>query len=364
MEIRVGGKYRLKRKIGSGSFGSIYLATNVQSNEEVAVKLENARSHHPQLMYEARIYKLLQGGTGIPDTHWFGVEGDFNILVMDLLGQSLEDLFTACNRRLNLKTVLMLADQMISRVEYIHTKNFIHRDIKPDNFLMGTGRKTNQVYVIDFGLAKRYRDPKTGQHIPYREGKNLTGTARYASISTHLGIEQSRRDDMEALGYVFMYFLRGSLPWQGLPANNKREKYERIMESKMSTTVDALCRGFPVEFTTYLNYSRGLRFEEKPDYSYLKRLFKDVMFREGHQYDFLYDWTLQSRPEPRASEAKEEEKQDGKERNRLRDRTEKVAKQDKLEREERPERERQDKGPQVPAPRIVTINSRTRQEYK
>lgn len=348
MEIRVGGKYRLKRKIGSGSFGSIYLATNVQSNEDVAVKLENARSHHPQLMYEARIYKLLQGGAGIPDTHWFGVEGDFNILVMDLLGQSLEDLFNACNRRLTLKTVLMVADQMISRVEYIHTKNFIHRDIKPDNFIMGTGRKANQVYVIDFGLAKRYRDPKTGQHIQYREGKSLTGTARYASISTHLGIEQSRRDDIEAMGYVFMYFLRGSLPWQGLPANTKREKYERIMERKMSTTVEALCRNFPVEFSTYLNYSKSLRFEDKPDYAYLKRLFKDVMYRDNYQYDFVYDWTLINRGE-RSDESKEEEKKD------------RVRRSERQERpQERPEKqERTSQGP-----RIVTVNSRGRQDIQ
>ncbi|KAJ0007049.1 hypothetical protein Pint_28980 [Pistacia integerrima] len=209
MEPRVGNKFRLGRKIGSGSFGEIYLGTNSQTNEEVAIKLENIKTKHPQLQYESKLYKILQGGTGIPNVKWFGVEGDYNVLVMDLLGPSLEDLFNFCSRKLSLKTVLMLADQMINRVEFVHSKSFLHRDIKPDNFLMGLGRRANQVYIIDFGLAKRYRDTATHQHIPYRENKNLTGTARYASMNTHLGIEQSRRDDLESLGYVLMYFLRG-----------------------------------------------------------------------------------------------------------------------------------------------------------
>ncbi|KAJ1954140.1 serine/threonine protein kinase, partial [Linderina pennispora] len=179
----------------------------------------------------------------------------------------------------------------LSRIEYIHNKSFIHRDIKPDNFLMGIGRRTNLVHVIDFGLAKKYRDPRTHMHIPYRENKNLTGTARYASINTHLGIEQSRRDDLESLGYVLMYFLRGSLPWQGLKAATKKQKYDRIMEKKMSTSTEELCRGFPPEFAVYLNYARSLRFDDKPDYTYLKRLFRDLFVRSDFKYDYLFDWT-------------------------------------------------------------------------
>ncbi|XVE51916.1 hypothetical protein DITRI_Ditri02bG0078800 [Diplodiscus trichospermus] len=292
MEPRVGNKYRLGRKIGSGSFGEIYLGTNIQTNEEVAIKLENVKTKHPQLMYESKLYKILQGGTGIPNVRWFGVEGDYNVLVMDLLGPSLEDLFNFCSRKLSLKTVLMLADQMINRVEFVHSKSFLHRDIKPDNFLMGLGRRANQVYIIDFGLAKKYRDTSTHQHIPYRENKNLTGTARYASMNTHLGIEQSRRDDLESLGYVLMYFLRGSLPWQGLKAGNKKQKYEKISEKKVSTSIEALCRGYPTEFASYFHYCRSLRFEDKPDYSYLKRLFRDLFIREGFQFDYVFDWTI------------------------------------------------------------------------
>eukprot|EP00262_Sarcandra_glabra_P002792 TRINITY_DN1317_c0_g3_i1.p1 TRINITY_DN1317_c0_g3~~TRINITY_DN1317_c0_g3_i1.p1 ORF type:complete len:475 (-),score=84.66 TRINITY_DN1317_c0_g3_i1:524-1948(-) len=292
MEPRVGNKFRLGRKIGSGSFGEIYLGTNIQTNEEVAIKLENVKTKHPQLLYESKLYRILQGGTGIPNVRWFGVEGDYNVLVMDLLGPSLEDLFNFCSRKLSLKSVLMLADQMINRVEFVHAKSFLHRDIKPDNFLMGLGRRANQVYIIDFGLAKKYRDTSTHQHIPYRENKNLTGTARYASMNTHLGIEQSRRDDLESLGYVLMYFLRGSLPWQGLKAGTKKQKYEKISERKVSTSIEALCRGYPTEFASYFHYCRSLRFDDKPDYAYLKRIFRDLFIREGFQFDYVFDWTI------------------------------------------------------------------------
>ncbi|KAJ6822981.1 casein kinase 1-like protein 2 isoform X1 [Iris pallida] len=292
MEPRVGNKFRLGRKIGSGSFGEIYLGTNIQTNEEVAIKLENVKMKHPQLLYESKLYRILQGGTGIPNIRWFGVEGDYNVLVMDLLGPSLEDLFNFCSRKLSLKTVLMLADQMINRVEFVHAKSFLHRDIKPDNFLMGLGRRANQVYCIDFGLAKKYRDTATHQHIPYRENKNLTGTARYASMNTHLGIEQSRRDDLESLGFVLMYFLRGSLPWQGLKAGTKKQKYEKICERKVSTSIEALCRGYPSDFASYFHYCRSLRFDDKPDYAYLKRIFRDLFIREGFQFDYVFDWTI------------------------------------------------------------------------
>lgn len=178
----------------------------------------------------------------------FGEEGDYNVLIMDLLGPSLEDLFSFCGRKFQLKTTLMIADQLVTRVEYVHSKNYIHRDIKPDNFLIGLGKRSNQVFMIDFGLSKKFRDAKTHQHIPYKENKNLTGTARYASINAHLGIEQSRRDDLEAIGYVLIYFIKGKLPWQGVNAQNKAEKYHKIMEKKMSIPVEYLCLGIPSIF--------------------------------------------------------------------------------------------------------------------
>lgn len=302
IELRVGGKYRLGRKIGSGSFGDIYLGVNIVTHEEVAIKLESVKTRHPQLAYEYKLYRILAGGVGIPGVRWFGKEGDYNVMIMDVLGPSLEDLFNFCSRKFTLKTVLMLADQMLARIEYTHAKNFIHRDIKPDNFLIGLGRrKLNQIYIIDFGLAKKYRDPKTHTHIPYMEHKSLTGTARYASINTHLGIEQSRRDDLESLGFVLMYFNRGNLPWQGLRAHTKKEKYDKISEKKMSTPIEVLCKHFPSEFATYLNYCRSLRFDDKPDYAYLRRLFRDLFFRQGYAADYRFDWTVLNYSAPQRS---------------------------------------------------------------
>ncbi|XP_074589584.1 uncharacterized protein LOC141845426 [Curcuma longa] len=301
MENIVGGKFNLGRKIGSGSFGELYLGVDIQTGEEVAMKLEPIKTKHPQLQYESKLYILLQGGSGIPQLRWFGVEEEFNVMVIDLLGPSLEDLFNYCNQKFTLKTVLMLADQLINRIEYLHSKGFLHRDIKPDNFLMGIGRKANQVYVIDYGLAKKYRDLQTHKHIPYREHKNLTGTARYASVNTHLGVEQSRRDDLESLGYVLMYFLRGSLPWQGLKAGTKKQKYDKISEKKMLTPIEVLCKSYPTEFISYFHYCRSLRFEDKPDYSYLKRLFRDLFIREGYQFDYVFDWTVIKHPQSSGS---------------------------------------------------------------
>jgi len=193
-----------------------------------------------------------------------------------------------------LKTVLMLGMQMLLRIEFVHSKYILHRDIKPDNFVVGQGTQKHRVYIIDFGLAKKYVS-RDGKHIPYREGKSLTGTARYASLNTHLGIEQARRDDLESLGYVLMYFLRGSLPWQNLKANNKIEKYQKIMEKKLETTIELLCKGFPTEFSSYLSYCRALKFDEKPDYVFLKNLFKNLFEKSGYEQDYQYDWNVYAR---------------------------------------------------------------------
>ncbi|KAH8107065.1 CK1/CK1/CK1-G protein kinase [Cristinia sonorae] len=275
----VGVHYRVGKKIGEGSFGVIFEA-------------EPRKAEAPQLRDECRSYRILAGCTGIPQIYHFGQEGLHNILVIDLLGPSLEDLFDMCGRKFSIKTVCMAARQMLTRVQTIHEKNLIYRDIKPDNFLIGRPgtKSSNIVHVVDFGMAKQYRDPKTKQHIPYRERKSLSGTARYMSINTHLGREQSRRDDLESLGHVFMYFLRGSLPWQGLKAATNKQKYEKIGEKKQTTPIKELCEGFPEEFGIYLNYVRKLGFEETPDYDFLRELFAKVLKNSGEQDDGVYDW--------------------------------------------------------------------------
>ncbi|OHT11540.1 Casein kinase I isoform epsilon [Tritrichomonas foetus] len=290
MDLIVGSKFRLKKKIGAGSFGEIYCGENINDHKEVAIKLESSRTRPPQLQIESKIYKILMGGVGIPAIKWYGVEGDYNVMVVELLGKSIEDLFSSHSRKFSLKTVLMLADQMITRIEYMHNKGLIHRDIKPDNFTVGLNEKENQVFIIDYGLSKKYRDPRTHQHIPFREGKQLTGTARYASINTHLGIEQSRRDDLEGIAYVLIYLFKGSLPWQGLKGENRKERYEKISEKKIATPVEVLCSGMPPEFATFLMQVRRLDFTDKPDYSLYRQMFRDLLLREGYIYDYHYDW--------------------------------------------------------------------------
>ena len=274
--------------IGQGAFGQIYISYNMRDNVAVSIKKEIKKPQKvPQLKTESKIYQSLlkinaddisgvktftqDEVQGVPKFYGAGELSDSYYLIMDFLGPNLLQLFEYCGmHKFTISTVCLIALQMLNRIENLHKRNYIHRDIKPENFLIGMQEKANIIHLIDFGLSKRFKNPKTHQHIPYREDRTLTGTARYVSINTHLGIEQSRRDDLESIGYVLVYFLKGVLPWQGLKNGNR---YTRIMEKKLQIPTEILCYGLPEELIFYLNYCKSLRFEDRPDYDYLRGLF-------------------------------------------------------------------------------------------
>jgi len=215
---------------------------------------------------------------------------------MECLGQSLSDLYCQTNKQFTLKTVLMIGYQMIDRLAELHSVGIVHRDIKPGNFVMGKGENSHIVYLLDFGLSHSFRDPKTNEHIPYQENVPFRGTHRYASINAHQRKEQSRRDDLEALGYVLIYFMKG-LPWANLTCDRK-ERRKVIGDAKAKTSRESLTEGLPREFARYLEISQNLEFAEDPDYEGLKKLFSDCLVKHNEKFDYNYDWTEKQKPRP------------------------------------------------------------------
>ena len=280
-------KFKCIKKLGEGSFGMIYKAE--YNNEYFALKFENRKNSQNLLESEAEIMSYLKG-PNIPYVKSYGYSGDYNILVMQLLGKSLEDLFEE-RKKFSIKTVCLLACQMLTVLEYVHNHHIIHRDIKPDNFVMGLDDLSSYLYLLDFGLAKKYRSSTTLIQYPMVFKKKLTGTARYASINALKGYEQSRRDDLESVGYVLMYLLRGILPWQGVEAKRKEDRYKKIIEEKRGTNSYDLCYGFPNEFERYVEYTKNLEYTEEPDYDMCRGLFMRIMRREKWKFDYIYDWT-------------------------------------------------------------------------
>lgn len=286
--------YKIQKKIGGGSFGDIYEGVVVKRSWQarprhhqttVAVKFERVGATHPQLAYESRIYATLHPTMHgcIPSMHYFGTEGEFNILVLDKLGMSLEQLrVTQPQKRFTWTHVAVLAVRMLRTLEKLHDHGFIHRDLKPENILLhqplpdylnGTVHDALQtVMLIDFGLSKKITDPHTGAHIPHKTGKHLTGTPRYASVSNHKGHEQGRKDDLESLGYVLMYLFHGHLPWQHKRVHGDAQEYASILKKKQAFLNTSL-RNQPVEIQAVFDHAATLQFAQRPRYDDLVRMF-------------------------------------------------------------------------------------------
>jgi len=258
------------------------------------VKFEDCQGHALQLEHEADMLKNLNlpvQRQGFAECFYYATEGRYHCMVMEMLGKSLEDRLQSSGGKYDVKSNLIISDQVLRRIEYLHSRGIIHRDIKPENFMFGIKDKIHHLYVIDFGLSKKYYDQNnSGRHCQIRTKLSLTGTARYASINAHKGIEQSRRDDLEAIGHMLIYFLRGALPWSGLEAKTQEEKYRKIREKKEEVPLETLCQGFPKAWETYLRTARGLEFKERPDYNGLRKLFADTRAKEGPAEDHQLSW--------------------------------------------------------------------------
>ena len=292
--VKIKNQYSFKSidRLGGGSFGQIYKGINIKTKEEVAIKIESKNIETPQLIHESKILKALNDNIGFPKVYLVTPLDDVLIMVMELLGDNLQKLLiNSPHKKFSLKTTLMLGIQILQRIRTLHENNYIHRDIKPENFTIGLKKNKNIIYMIDYGLTRKFCDSHKN-HIPYKEHKHLTGTALYASIYTHKGIEQSRRDDLESLGYMLIYLCKGELPWINVKGKNKEIKYKKIMEKKIEMKPDILCQGLPDEIKQYFNYVRELQFTDEPNYEFLLGLFNNAMKKNNIKNDFKFDWCI------------------------------------------------------------------------
>lgn len=283
-------KYIILISVGKGAFGEVYKATRISDNIDVAMKIEKRRSTITRLIPEYKIYQKLfsrKCRSGIPRIYEFIQTDDYNIMIMELLGDSLEDIFNAVGRKFSISTVLFLGINIIKLIEKVHNSGFIHRDIKPNNFLVGHYNK-QKIYLTDFGLSKEFITTKN-THIKETFNHSVIGTARYSSINMHLGFEPSRRDDLESIGYMLIYFAKGRLPWQGICRDrNKENIFESIGNIKLATKLETLCDNMPKCFMDYLQYCRDLSFEEKPNYKLLIKMFSETI--KINNFNCVYEW--------------------------------------------------------------------------
>lgn len=283
-------KYLLMEKIGEGAFGFVCKAKSINSNKLYAVKFENITEGQFILEEEALFLSYLNCNR-IPKVKSFGYSDQYIVLVMELLGKSLDKILNELpTKKMSVRCICNIAIQLISIFEIIHSNHIVHRDIKPSNIAIGLGNNCKYIYVFDFGLSKKYRSSTTKKHIPFTQDNILIGNARYSSINALEGGTQSRRDDLESIGYLLIYLLLGTLPWEGKVSHSKEDKFYKIREIKKNTTPEELCQGLPKEFEEYIKYTRNLEYESEPDYDYLKDLFSSVLKKGEYDFDYYYDW--------------------------------------------------------------------------
>ena len=283
-------KYKINKVLGKGSFGWVYKGKNIIDNSDVAIKAERKDSYSHLLESESNFLSILKG-FGIPEIKSYGLSGRFYILVEELLGDDLSQIKLILNN-FTLKDIAMMAIQILDRIEFVHSKNIIHRDIKPENFLIGY-RNNSIIYLIDFGLSRKFRSSKTGKHIRFSLTKRIFGTVRYNSYNASRGVEQSRRDDLESIGYMLIYLIKGNLPWKDvkLKADNAYKKYIEMLNLKKTTSPEDLCFGLPSQLADYIKYCKNLKFEQDPDYEYLRNLFKNILFSRNQINDMNFSWS-------------------------------------------------------------------------
>lgn len=289
--------YTVTKYISSGSFGNVFEAKNNKTNESVALKIpiiNKEKDGERWLIEEAKIYNALHKQKSEEDENC-GLANikilsnktlNKKIMIMDLLGPSLESILCK-NKKFTIKSIILIAIQLINTMKYIHDRGYIHRDIKPDNFVIDN-KNGEKIFCIDFGLAKKYVK-RNNEHIPFIKNNKFCGTARYASIAAHKGYTQSRKDDLEAIGYMLVYLFRGKLPWEGIKHKDKKEKYRLILEKKENTTEEELCKQLPREFLVYFKYVRNMDFDEVPPYKAFIKMFKRLFDSKNFKNSRL-DW--------------------------------------------------------------------------